>query len=309
MSSVTGVVDRLRGSLPDGAVELQDVVLGAEDNNVVMFRSGVEEPQGLRFHLPDLDRATVSYHNGLGAIRPQWDDARIDIRRAEISNADLFFDGRELIAEQPLMVENLEAYISNIEEEAFPGREVRLSRTRLSGSGAITLGPDGGLELNGDLDDDPETAPTLAIEARADAFDLITTGPEARLPLKGDATLSAGLERLSFSPQEGTEFALSNLIFRGAFDEGEVVVGPEESEFEKMRVSNGLLWAHSDRLEFRSAQSGSPRLYIDASYNIDADFASEMPLSTIDSEYLRAAGIAVRARGAYSGRVRVSGAV
>lgn len=309
MSNVTGVVDRLRGSLPDGAVELQDVVLGAEDNNVVMFRSGVEEPQGLRFHLPDLDRATVSYHNGLGAIRPQWDDARIDIRRAEISNADLFFDGRELIAEQPLMVENLEAYISNIEEEAFPGREVRLSRTRLSGSGAITLGPDGGLELNGDVDDDPETAPTLAIEASADAFDLITTGPEAILPIKAGATLSAGLERLSFSSQEGTDFALSNLTFRGAFDEGEVVVGPEQSEFEKMSVSNGLIWAHSDRLEFGSGLSGSPRLYIDASYNIDADFASEMPLSTIDSEYLRAAGIAVRARGAYSGRVRVSGAV
>lgn len=309
MSHVTGVVDRLRGSLPDGAMELQNVVLGAEDNNVVMFRSGGEEDQGLRFHLPDLDRATVSYHNGLGAIRPQWDDARIDIRRAEISDADLFFDGRELIAEQPLMVENLEAYISNIEEEPFPGRQVRLARTRLSGSGTVLLGPDGSLQLNGDVDDDPETAPTLAIEASADAFDLVTTGPEATLPIKAGGTLSGALNSLSFSHQEGTEFALSNMTFRGAFDEGEVVVGPEQSEFEKMRVSNGLIWAHSDRLEFGSGVGGSPRLYIDASYNIDADFASQLPLSEIDSEYLRAAGITVRARGAYSGRVRVSGAV
>ncbi len=320
LSNFHGDVERLRSIGGAGAVDLRDARIGEAPNNVFTLRVGGGHPPLARFHLPQIDRAQISYQNDLTRVRPDWEDARLDIRSASVSNAALLFDGRTLSTLEPLHVEELDAYVSNIEEVPYEEQRVVLERARITGSGQVLLLPGGNIGVYGDLDRESDTPPTLQVEGITGAFDLVTTGPRARIPLLEDANLRGGLSVLQFGPTLGTHIEFGQTTFSGQTGEGEVIVGPDRTERETMQIANGRIIAEIEELrvvvppeemEAARAARATPRseVYFDASYFIDGDFDKDFPPSEVQAEALENLGVQVIGGGAYGGRFMLSGAV
>ncbi|MEL6546567.1 MAG: hypothetical protein AAFQ82_18210, partial [Myxococcota bacterium] len=316
----SGEIGRIRTNLNNGIIDVEDASIGAHPDNTFTLSVGGGRELTTRFYLPEIERAQASYQSDLSFARPDWEGARLDIRSSTIRNASILFDGQSLTTLRPLQVENLDAYVSNIRERPVEEQEIVINRARVTGSGTVLLTPGGNIGISGDSDGDPSTPSTLQVEGITGAFDLVTTGPRARIPLLENANIRGSLDEMQFGPLFGTRIGVSNTVFSAVTGAGEVVVGPEGTARETMNISSGRVIAEIDRMlmvvppeEMAAARvnNETPRssIYLDASYSIDGNFDKEFPMTEVEGETLEALGITVQGGGGYDGRFMLSGSV
>lgn len=303
---VQGSELRLEGteiSLPDTEPELDEHGEPIPQNLITARFGGGTEFEA-RFFLPNITSGTMSYRTDMDRIQPNWTDSQLDISRARVESASLAFDGQSLSTIEPLRVSELDAVVTNIEEDVSDQQTIRLKRASIEGHAELLLLPGGNLGIYSHPDPERE----LVFRAITNAFDLVTTGPQIEAPISEYAWLVGLLKTLQFGPIFGTRVQISNGDFSGETGEGQIFIGPADSQVETIRFDNGRIEGHIASLLYSALPGEDRTLEAELTYELDGDIMKGLEQRGFDSETLAALGIQITAGGAFQGTVMMSGA-